>query len=48
MDNEECTQCLEITCSKECFNTHVGSMIALNKLLGSIERENEIKIFVCK
>lgn len=44
--NDECNACLKIVCPKLCFNHHVGSMIALNKLLGAIERESEIKIFV--
>ena len=42
----ECTKCLDITCPPKCFNSHEGSMIALQKLIGSIEREDEIKIYV--
>ncbi len=44
--NEECNTCLKIVCPKLCFNRHVGSMIALNKLMGAIEREDDIKIYV--
>jgi len=44
--NNECNFCEKITCSKACFNRHVGSMIALGKLIEAIEREDEIKIYV--
>ena len=46
MINKECESCEKIACYKACFNRHVGSMIALSKLLGAIERESEIKIYV--
>ena len=42
----DCNECEKITCPKVCFNAHAGSMIALGKLLRSIERESEIKIYV--
>ncbi len=44
--NKQCESCEKITCPKACFNRHVGSMIALGKLLGAIEREDGTKVYV--
>lgn len=44
--NQECDYCEKITCTKACFNRHVGSMIALSKLLQALERENGTKTYV--
>jgi len=44
--NKECESCEKIACPKACFNRHVGSAIALGKLLGAIEREDGIKVYV--
>jgi hypothetical protein len=35
-DNEECKTCTKENCSKECFNTHVGSVIALQKMFAEL------------
>lgn len=45
--NQECYYCEKIACSETCFNKHVGSMIALQKLLDHIEREDGIKTYLC-
>ena len=44
--DRDCNTCESIACRRHCFNVHPGSMIALGKLLGAIERESEIKIYV--
>lgn len=43
---DECNYCEKISCPKACFNRHVGSMIALKKLIDNVEREDDIKIYV--
>lgn len=45
--NQECNNCEKIACPKSCFNRHVGSMIALQKLLDAISRESGEKIYLC-
>jgi hypothetical protein len=35
-NNQDCNTCKKQYCPKECFNTHEGSLIALNKLFNEI------------
>ncbi|GAI09721.1 unnamed protein product [marine sediment metagenome] len=37
LDEKRCEDCTLETCPEECFNRHVGSVIALGKLCNSID-----------
>lgn len=39
---DECEICKSKRCTKECFNTHVGSIIALQKLLDELNVKGHI------
>lgn len=44
-DNEECLRCLLKYCPKDCFNSHVGSRIALGKLVNQMA-DKGIKVHI--
>ena len=44
--NKECETCKLKVCPAKCFNRHVGSMIALGKLVNSAEKKTGKKILL--
>jgi hypothetical protein len=40
-NNLECYKCIKQYCPKRCFNTHEGSLIALNKLFNEINDKKQ-------